>query len=135
MKEVELYVDTINDFEYSDYVAMCNAQGREIHTQRSQDYYNWNHDMKILVFGLFLKRMTKDGKQAEMVEVRCRNEKPQNVILHEFVSDKLKEADKVRFVRMAEPDKLSLTIVDMNGKQKTYKMTFANKDVTYDGIF
>lgn len=132
-KEIELYVDTINDFVYDDYVVMCENQGRKVYPQNSIDYKNWNGDMKNLVFRLFIERIKASTKIHNEVEIKSRGYHDK-MSLYDFIMSVISKNNKIRFVRETEPDRLSLFVIDKDKHQKTYKITFTDNTISYDLI-
>ena len=133
--EVELYFDSITDFDYDDYVTMCNKEGREVFDEKSKDFKNWNKDMKLLVFRMFLIRLANSEKSKNIVNIKTiKEEKQEN--LHDFLTSMFEVPKrKFRFVREDNPDKLSLFCIDENKKKTTYKMTFVDDNISYEHIF
>lgn len=134
VNEVELYFDTINDFPYSDYVAMCNREGREPKEDKSKDFKNWNTDMKSIVYRMFLVRLKASEVAINMVNIKSKSETMQ-MPLRDFLINIFTNNTKFRFVREADPDKLSLCVIDKNKKQTTYKITFVDDSISYEHIF
>lgn len=133
--EVELYFDSITDFDYDDYVTMCNKEGREVFDEKSKDFKNWNKDMKLLVFRMFLIRLANSEKSKNIVNIKTTKEERQEN-LHDFLTSMFEVPKrKFRFVREDNPDKLSLFCIDENKKKTTYKMTFVDDNISYEHIF
>lgn len=133
--EVELYFDSITDFDYDDYVTMCNKEGREVFNEKSKDFKNWNKDMKLLVFRMFLVRLANSEKSKNLVNIKTTKEERQEN-LHDFLTSMFEVPNrKFRFVREDNPDKLSLFCIDENKKKTTYKMTFVDDNISYEHIF
>ena len=133
--EVELYFDSITDFDYDDYVTMCNKEGREVFDKKSKDFKNWNKDMKLLVFRMFLIRLANSEKSKNLVNIKTTKEERQEN-LHDFLTSMFEVPNrKFRFVREDNPDKLSLFCIDENKKKTTYKMTFVDDNISYEHIF
>lgn len=135
VREVELYVDTINDFVYDDYVAMCNREHRDVRSEKSKDFKNWNIDMKAVVLRLFLVRLGHSTIADNNVVVKAKNKETQEVQLKSFLLDKITNCPKIRFVREEKPDKLTLLTIDDDKKKTTYKMTFVDSSISYENIF
>lgn len=133
--EVELYFDSITDFDYDDYVTMCNKEGREVFDEKSKDFKNWNKDMKLLVFRMFLVRLANSEKSKNLVNIKTTKEERQEN-LHDFLTSMFEVPKrKFRFVREDNPDKLSLFCIDENKKKTTYKITFVDDNISYEHIF
>ena len=133
--EVELYFDSITDFDYDDYVTMCNKEGREVFDEKSKDFKNWNKDMKLLVFRMFLIRLANSEKSKNLVNIKTTKEERQEN-LHDFLTSMFEVPKrKFRFVREDNPDKLSLFCIDENKKKTTYKITFVDDNISYEHIF
>lgn len=135
VREVELYVDTINDFVYDDYVAMCKREHREVGSEKSKDFKNWNIDMKSIVLRLFLLRLEHSTIADNDVIIKAKNKGTQESQLKSFLLDKIKNNNKIRFVREENPNKLTLLTIDDNNKKTTYKMTFVDTSISYENIF
>ena len=135
INEIETFVDTINDFEYNDYLEMCNQQNREPQDEKSEDFAKWNSDMKNLVYRLFLRRLDWAPKAKNEVLIKARGDEDKTMMLNEFMNQIVASNNKLRFVRESDPDKLSLLVIDEEKHQKTYKMTFTDENLTYDNIF
>lgn len=134
INEVELYVDTINDFPYDDYVMMCQKEKKEPAPDKSKEFKNWNKAMKIIVYKMFVIRLNKSTTADNIVEIKSKNGTQQET-LRKFLTDIFANNKKFRFVREIQPDKLSLLVIDENKKRTTYKMTFIDKNISYENIF
>lgn len=134
INEVELYVDTINDFPYEDYVMMCQKEKKEPAPDKSKEFKNWNKAMKIIVYKMFVIRLNKSTTADNIVEIKSKNGTQQET-LRKFLTDIFANNKKFRFVREIQPDKLSLLVIDENKKRTTYKMTFIDKNISYENIF
>ena len=134
INEVELYVDTINDFPYDDYVMMCQKEKKEPAPDKSKEFKNWNKAMKIIVYKMFVIRLNKSTTADNIVEIKSKNGTQQET-LRKFLNDIFANNKKFRFVREIQPDRLSLLVIDENKKRTTYKMTFIDKNISYENIF
>lgn len=133
--EVELYVDTINDFPYEDYVTICNKNNKEPQPDKSKDFKNWNKDMKMIVFRMFLVKLKHSTAADNIVSITSKNGEEQRVILKDFLTDIFSTYKKLRFVREIDPNKLSLLVIGDDKKRTTYKMTFVDDKISYEHIF
>lgn len=134
INEVELYVDTINDFPYDDYVMMCQKEKKEPAPDKSKEFKNWNKNMKSIVYRIFLIKLMQSTIADNIVEIKSKNGTQQES-LRTFLTDIFSNNNKFRFVREIQPDKLSLLVIDENKKRTTYKMTFIDKNISYENIF
>lgn len=135
INEVELYVDTINDFPYEDYVTICEKNNKEPQPDKSKDFKNWNKDMKLIVYRMFLVKLKRSTVADNLVDITTKKGETKQESLRNFLTDIFANNKKFRFVREIEPDKLSLLVIDDNKKRTTYKMTFTDKNIPYENIF
>ena len=135
INEVELYVDTINDFPYEDYVTICEKNNKEPQPDKSKDFKNWNKDMKLIVYRMFLVKLKRSTIADNLVDITTKKGEAKQESLRNFLTDIFANNKKFRFVREVEPDKLSLLVIDDNKKRTTYKMTFTDKNIPYENIF
>lgn len=135
INEVELYVDTINDFPYEDYVMVCQKEKREPAPDKSKEFKTWNKMMKIIVYKMFVIRLNNSSVADNLVDITSKKGDEPRQTLKGFLTNIFENNKKLRFVREIQPDKLSLLVIDENKKRTTYKMTFTDKNISYENIF
>jgi len=135
VNEIELYVDTINDFPYEDYITICEKNDKEPQDNKSKDFKNWNKDMKLIVYRMFLVKLKHSTVADNLVTITSKKGSLPNQTLRQFLTDIFAEYKKFRLVREIEPDKLSLLVIDDNKKRTTYKITFVDSNISYEHIF
>ena len=135
INEVELYVDTINDFPYEDYITICEKNNKDPQPDKSKDFKNWNKDMKLIVYRMFVVKLKHSTVADNLVDITTKNGDHKQQTLRDFLTNIFANYTKLRFVREADPDKLSLLVIDDNKKRTTYKMTFVDDKISYEHIF